>query len=339
MKQRVISKLLFIVFFCNSTHFGFTQSKDSCITKPSEVMVDAGGHKLHMDIQGAGLPVVIFENGSGDFSFIWSLVQPEIAKLTKTVSYDRAGYACSEQGPLPRTSKQICWELHMALKNAGVHAPFILVGQSFGGFIVRAFARYYPNEVAGMILVEAVQEDQRIFMQGDTPMRIRDFAKGRIAPEVQTSFIASPDTSTIFSTMPNEIDPLFKRFPEYIQRRQLWAQSQPPYIPAVQAEMDWSPEDVSNLYQHRNEKEYLLGNMPLIVMTRGKGGFEGRKDSLQLEKERLAAQEQLVHLSSNSKHVIDMNSGHNIHVEDPGAVIEAIKKVLIAVKSGARLKQ
>lgn len=339
MKQRIISKLIFLMAFCYSALFGFTQSKDSCIIKPSEVLVDAGGHKLHMDIQGAGSPVVIFENGSGDFSFIWSLVQPEIAKLTKTISYDRAGFACSEQGPLPRTGRQICWELHLALKNAGVHPPYILVGQSFGGFIVRAFARYYPDEVEGMVLVEAVQEDQKIFMGGDTPMRIRDFAKGRIAPEVQTFFVPSPDTLISSSTMPIDIDPLFKRFPENIQRRQMWAQSQPHYIPAVQAEMDWSPEDVSNLYQHSNAKEYLLGNRPLIVMTRGKGGFEGRKDSLQLEKERLAAQEQLVHLSSNSKYVIDKNSGHNIHVEDPGAVIEAIKEVLIAVKNGVRLKQ
>jgi pimeloyl-ACP methyl ester carboxylesterase len=339
MKQRIISKLIFMTAFCYSADFAFTQSKDSCITKPSEVLVNAGGHKVHMDIQGSGSPVVIFESGSGDFSFIWSLVQPEIAKLTKTVSYDRAGYACSEQGPLPRTGRQICWELHMALKNAGVHPPYVLVGQSFGGFIVRAFARYYPGEVAGMILVEAIHEDQKIFMEGDTPMRIRDFAKGRIAPEVQTFFIPSPDTSTTSSTMSIDTDPLFKRFSGNIQRRQMWAQSQPQYIPAVQAEMDWSPEDVSNLYQHRNAKEYLLGNMPLIVMTRGKGGFEGRKDSLQLEKERLTAQEQLAHLSSNSKHVIDMNSGHNIHVEDPRAVIEAIEEVLIAVKNGARLKQ
>jgi pimeloyl-ACP methyl ester carboxylesterase len=338
MKQRIISKLIFMTAFCHSAFYGFTQLNDSCITKPSEVLVDAGGHKLHMDIQGAGSPVVIFENGSGDFSFIWSLVQPEIAKLTKTVSYDRAGFACSEQGPLPRTGRQICWELHMALKNAGVDPPYILVGQSFGGFIVRAFARYYPGEVEGMVLVEAVQEDQKVFMGGETPMRIRDFAKGRIAPEVQAFFVPSPDTLISSSTMPIDIDPLFKRFPENIQRRQIWAQSQPHYIPAVQAEMDWSPEDVSNLYQHSNAKEYLLGNRPLIVMTRGKGGFEGRKDSLQLEKERLAAQQQLVHLSSNSKAVIDKNSGHNIHVEDPGAVIEAIKEVLIAVKNGDLLK-
>jgi len=266
-------------------------------------------------------------------------VQPEIAKHTKTVSYNRAGYACSEQGPLPRTSRQICWELHTALMNAGVKPPYILVGQSFGSFIVRAFARYYPREVAGMILVEAVQEDQKIFMGGETPMRIRESAKGRVVPEIQTSFSPSFDTSTVSPALSTDIDPLFRKFPEDIQRRQIWAQSQPHFIPAVQAEMDWSPEDVSNLFQHRNEKDYLLGSIPLIVMTRGKGGFDGRMDSLQLEKDRLASQEQLLHLSSNSKHIIDMKSGHNIHVEDPDAVIEAIEEVIAAVKKGGRLKQ
>ena len=71
-------------------------------------MIDAGGHKLHMNIMGDGKPAVIMENGSGDFSFIWSLVQPAVAKFTKIVSYNRAGYAWSEPGPTPRTGRQIC---------------------------------------------------------------------------------------------------------------------------------------------------------------------------------------------------------------------------------------
>src|ERR1043166_9609781 len=75
------------------------------------VLINAGGHKLHPNIEGKGSPTVLFENGSGDFSFIWSFVQPEVSKFTKTVSYDRAGYAWSEQGPEPRTSRQICFEL------------------------------------------------------------------------------------------------------------------------------------------------------------------------------------------------------------------------------------
>jgi pimeloyl-ACP methyl ester carboxylesterase len=291
-----------------------------------------------LNIQGTGSPTVIFENGSGDFSFIWSFVQPEVSKFTKTVSYDRAGYAWSDPGPTPRTSEQICWELHTALTNAKIPPPYILVGQSFGGFLARAFARYYPKEIAGIVLVEAVQEDQKIFMGGDTPQRIRDFAKGRVVPGVQTFFATTTDTSNEKIILNTEIDPLFNKFPDSIKKMQIWAQSQSQFIKAVQAEMDWSPEDVANIYQHKDETAYKLGSIPLIVLTRGKGGFDGRADSLELEKERLQAQDALVLLSTNSKHIIDMNSGHNIHVEDPAIVIKSIKEVFIAATKHTHLK-
>ena len=330
----VLLLLQLIIFYKSNAQYKNALNKDIPM---QGILVDGGGHKLHLNIEGNGSPSVIFENGSGDFSFIWSLVQPEIAKITKTVSYDRAGYAWSEPGPIPRTSKQICWELHTALINAGIRPPYILVGQSFGGFLVRAFARYYPKEVAGMVLVEAVQEDQKIFMGGETPQRIRDFAKGRVVPDVQTSFTAQPDTSKI-SILNTEIDPLFDKFPDSIRKMEAWAQSQPQFIQAVQAEMDWSPEDVADIYQHKGEPPYMLGDMPLIVLTRGKGGFDGRADSLELEKERLQAQNGLADLSANSKHIVDMNSGHNMHVEDPATVITAIKEVFLAASKHTSLK-
>lgn len=331
----------FLLIICNcflNADFLQAQGVTSFANSIPGIMVDAGGHKLHLNIQGKGSPTVVFENGTADFSFIWALVQPSIAKFTTTVSYDRAGYAWSQPGPLPRTSKQICFELHMALHNAGIKPPYILVGQSFGGFLVRNFARYYPAEVAGMILVEAVQEDQKIFMGSDTPHLIREFAKGRTVPDVQTNFTPQPDTLQQ-TTLNTEMDPLFKKFADSIQQMQVWAQSQPQFINAVKAEMDWSPEDVADMYNHRGEEEYMLGNMPLIVLTRGKGGFDGRTDSLELEHERLNAQNKLATLSSNSEHIIDMNSGHNIHVEDPDAVIDAIKKVYAAATKHIALKQ
>ncbi|HLX90857.1 MAG TPA: alpha/beta hydrolase [Puia sp.] len=335
MKRSIFVFLLIIFQYCPFVILA--QIHDSNDTHSPGVLVDAGGHKLHLYIRGKGSPTVIFENGSGDFSFIWTLVQPEVSKFTKTVSYDRAGYAWSEQGPFPRTSKQICFELHTALKNKGINPPYILVGQSFGGFIVRAFARYYPKEVAGMVLVEAVQENQKIFMGGDTPRLIREFATGRITPEPQTFFKPQQDTSTQKPALNTEIDPLFDKLPDSVRKMQIWAQSQPQFIKAVQGEMEWSPEDVANLYSHKGENEYVLADMPLIVITRGKGGYEGRADSLQLEKERLNAQEELVHLSTNSKHIIDMNSGHNVHVEDPNVVIASIKDVFVAVSRHLKL--
>ena len=103
--------------------------------------------------------------------------------------------------------------------------------------------------------------------------------------------------------------------------------------------MDWSSEDVEDMYKHKDESLYKPGNMPLIVISCNKGGFDQRADSLQLENERLHAQDELVKLSFNSKHVIDMNSAHNIHVEDPATVIAAIKKVYTSVTKHIPLKQ
>src|SRR4051812_7799798 len=123
--------LLIITFLFARLSFLQGQNIPNLTDSMPGILVDAGGHKLHLNIQGKGSPAVIFENGSADFSFIWTLVQPEVAKFTKTVSYDRSGYAWSESGPMPRTSKQICFELHTALNNAGIHPPYILVGQSF----------------------------------------------------------------------------------------------------------------------------------------------------------------------------------------------------------------
>jgi pimeloyl-ACP methyl ester carboxylesterase len=314
----------------------YSQTHGPNYIPPTGILSDAGGHKLHLDPQGKGSPTVVFENGTGDFSFIWSFVQPEVAKFTGTVSYDRAGYAWSDPGPMPRTGKQMCLELHTALANAGIHPPYILVGQSFGGFVVRAFARYYPKEVVGIVLVEAIQEDQRIFMGGDEPKKIRDFAKGRAAPPPQSSFTA--DTVGEAQTLNSEIDPPLDKLPASVQKMQIWAQSQPSLMKAVGGEMDWSPEDVADLYKHKGEPGYTFGNMPLIVLTRGRGGYDGRKDSVQLENERLGAQKDLTHLSTNSKQVIDMNSGHNIHVEDPAVVISAIKEVFVAATKHSHLK-
>lgn len=109
---------------------------------------------------GIGNPTVILEAGWGDVSIEWRAVQPPIAKFARVCSYDRAGYGGSDPGPMPRTSLQIATELHTLLRNAGETQPYILVGSSFGGYNVRVFNGLYPNEVAGIVLADATQEDQ-----------------------------------------------------------------------------------------------------------------------------------------------------------------------------------
>jgi pimeloyl-ACP methyl ester carboxylesterase len=332
-------KSFFYFFFFVLSASTFSQSASIKMNVPMhDLLIDAGGHKLHLNVTGNGSPTVIFENGSGDFSFIWSLVQPQVSEFTKSISYDRAGYAWSESGPMPRTAHQLSFELHTALENAGVKPPYILVGQSFGGFIVRAFARHYPKEVAGMVLVDVVPENGRILI-GGKPTRIREFASGRPEPAPQ-QFFKSAYNEMIDSSAAAQatIEPPLDRLPDSIQKLQLWAQVQKKYIEASSAEMEWSPEDVANLYKHQGESAYKLGNIPLIVITRGKGGYDGRSDSLELETERLQLQKQLSQLSTNSKFIVDQNSGHNIHLEDPAIVIQCIREVYEAAKNHKRLK-
>ncbi len=112
-----------------------------------------------------------------------------------TASYDRAGYAWSEPGPFPRTGRQIAYELHTALHNAGIKGPYIMVGQSYGGFLVRYFARYYRKEVAGLVLVDALNENEKIVIN-NKGTRVRDMATGRHAPGIQNMVKKDVDTSS-----------------------------------------------------------------------------------------------------------------------------------------------
>jgi hypothetical protein len=127
------------------------------------------------------------------------------------------------------------------------------------------------------------------------------------------------------------------RLPKKMQRWQVWAQSSAVYRREAGNEMNWSPEDVADLYKHQQSPQYWLGNIPLIVLTRGEGGYGDRTDSILLETERLKLQQKLAALSTNSKWIIDKKSGHNIHLEDPSLVIRSIREVFDALKFHKRM--
>jgi pimeloyl-ACP methyl ester carboxylesterase len=325
--------LIMLLFPCSM------KAQDSMYPTAPGKLFDAGGHLLHLNIKGTGGPAVVFENGSGDFSFIWDLVQPAISKITTTVSYDRAGYAWSGEGPVPRTGSQLAYELHTALHRAGIKGPYILVGQSYGGFLVRTFARIYRKEVAGIVLVDALHEDEQI-MINNQPTRIREFAKGRSAPPIDS--ITKKETDTVKENNPlasnTTIEPPLDRLSPEDQKLQLWAQTQYGYYKAVSHEMDWSPEDVASMYQHKGEPDYMLGNIPLIVISKRKGYYGSSPDSAELEKTRIILQIELSHLSTNGRQITDEQSGHNIHLEDPDLVIHSIEQVIKAYKSHSKLE-
>ena len=122
--------------------------------------VDIGGRALYVSCTGTGAPTVVLEAGGGNSADTWAGVQPEIARFTRVCSYDRAGLGRSDPAPAGvRTVQDSVDDLHALLAAAGVSEPIVLVGHSFGGLIVRLYASQYPNEVAGLVLVDGMPPD------------------------------------------------------------------------------------------------------------------------------------------------------------------------------------
>src|SRR4051794_9991798 len=204
---------------------------------PPGKLVDVGGWRLHLDYAGSGGPAVVFSSGSGDFSFDWALVQPEVARFARACAYDRAGDAWSDPGPIPRTMRQDAYELHTLLERAGIAPPYVLVGHSYGGLLVRVYAERYPDEVAGMVLVDPTHEDTVLMMNGKL-VRMRELATGKPVPDVKTRMTgpSRPPTPKELQEFrdfrkfirADRIAPPFDRLPEPSRRLLLWAGSRPP---------------------------------------------------------------------------------------------------------------
>lgn len=291
-----------------------------------------GGQRLFLDCRGKGSPTVILEAGAGDLSFVWALVQDRVAEFTTVCSYDRGGYLWSDPGARPRTYAQLALELHTALDRAGVRQPYILVGQSYGGLVVRGFAKRYPRDVVGMVLVDAVHEDEHI-VYGGAPHLLRAEAKGRPFPEPHiqrdTAFLRMSHDSAVLTSS----DPLpapLDRLPKDAREAWQWAQGQPLYRMTWAAEMDWSPEELARMHEERRANRRSLGSMALTVLARAQGGYDSgmtiSADSLERERRALVAG--LAKLSSRGEVIFAKSAGHNIHLEDPELVVRAIRSVV-----------
>jgi pimeloyl-ACP methyl ester carboxylesterase len=131
-------------------------------------LIDVGGRGLYRTDAGSGGPTVVFEAGLGDSAATWSGVIPAIAATTRVIGYDRANTTAgaSDPAPTPRTAADAVADLHALLDAADAPAPYVLVGHSVGGLFARLYASTYPDEVAGLVLVDASHEEQDIRRQG-----------------------------------------------------------------------------------------------------------------------------------------------------------------------------
>ncbi len=123
-------------------------------------LYDVGGHRLHLDCRGEGSPTVVLSNGLGGSSAQWARIAAPIAETSRVCAYDRAGQGWSDDAVTPRDGAQSAEDLHTLLAVAGEHAPYVLVGHSTGGTFAMTYAARYPDQVAGLVLLDSSSPEQ-----------------------------------------------------------------------------------------------------------------------------------------------------------------------------------
>jgi pimeloyl-ACP methyl ester carboxylesterase len=154
----VVATLLALLFL-GASYQAIATAADRRNYPPPGKLIDVGGYRLHLYCVGEGAPTVVLDALFPGTVSNWAWIQPELARTTRVCAYDRAGLGWSDRGPNPRDARQHAGELHTLLARAGVPGPYVLVGHSLGGLSVRMFADQYPDEVAGMVLIEATNPD------------------------------------------------------------------------------------------------------------------------------------------------------------------------------------
>jgi pimeloyl-ACP methyl ester carboxylesterase len=298
--------------------------RDSRAYPPPGQMVDVGGRRLHLSCTGEGSPTVVFEAGLANMSADWSNVQPRVAATTRACAYDRAGIAWSDGGPSPRDPAQIARELHALLRNTGVPAPYVLAGQSFGGLYVRLFADLYPNEVAGMVLVDASHPDMWARLPPDVtaglvPDRWQGLAYRGLA---RLGFLR------LTSAFPADCG----LAPRQCAEERAWmvsARRQDAYV----AEMGAPDRDA------QVRATQTIGSRPLVVLTASDhSDIFGPHYAAEVESTWREMQDELAALSTDTAHHIVEGATHgSLQTEHAALTSAAIGQVVQAVRTGRPL--
>ena len=310
---------------------GLRRSSRAC--PPPGTMIDLGGRRLHVVSAGEGAPSVVFEAGIAATSVSWSLVLPEIARNARVCAYDRAGLAWSDTDPRPHTLENILADLDFVIARSNLPRPIVLVGHSFGCFVICAWASRNPDAVGGLVLIDPPAPSE---WGEPTPARRRLLKRG-----VRLSYVGGVCArlgivrallSLLSGGAPRVPGTLIKTLGPTAagKLRHLVTQVRklpPEMYPVVQAH--WcDPKCFRALAGHLRvlqEAAAFMGalkalpDVPLAVISSGA-----------LPPDQMEEQRRLTALSSSGRHIVAEHSGHWIQFDEPGLVIGAIRAMLNA---------
>jgi pimeloyl-ACP methyl ester carboxylesterase len=298
---------------------------------PPGRLVDVGGYDLHLYCEGEGSPTVLLETGAGGFSSHWVYVQEEVAEFTRVCAYDRAGLGWSEASPRPRTSDVVVEELHTLLTEADVAGPYVLVGHSLGGVFVRRYAHEFPDEVAGMVLVDSAHAEQEV----RAPEAFQQWREEFEAQAAQQLALGRWLSASGLMALNPELVPGDPHLPAETDEtvRALIVTNPDYFITAGTVR-----ETLGEILEEERAAQVTLGEIPLVVIAAGRpleaDPALGVTEELAEEYTPYwhALQVELSEMSPRGELVIAEESGHNIQIEQPQVVVDAIREVVEAAR-------
>jgi len=311
-------------------------------TQAQSLVEIEGGRKLNLYCIGSGKQTVLFDSGGSDWSVIWGLVQPAVAEKARACTYDRAGLGYSDAGREPRSPIAIVEDMHALIRTAKLDTPLVLVGHSLGGFNVKLYSALYPENVAGMVLVDPSEERQwdRTRAQLRKQFGEKLTARAELLDQSFFSWLIGRYQTCAAETRMGDLDPTsitYRRCSDPV--RELLG----PEIAAERARIQvkgkyqaaQASEVINSIYgDERGSTAYanlfrpgVLGTMPLIVLTHGTYDPDDPLDALS-QAQGIALHRETAKLSRAGSQRVVPNSLHNIEIDAPEAIIDAVREVL-----------
>lgn len=304
--------LVVALIFAGCAYQSISEWNDARNDPPPGQFIDVGGYKLHLYCMGKGMPTVILDALFPGQVSNWIWIQPQIAKTTRVCAYDRAGHGWSDLGPEPRDAKQHARELKTLLEKANVQGLFVLVGHSLGGLYVREFADLFPDQVAGMVLIEGTHPDvwKR---QGMTEGIGADASMLNAAPTLARI--------GFFRVGLFPVPQADAALPEQQRREEQAYFNSVKYFENLRAVNNSFPVALQQVRETKN-----IGNKPLAIVV-GTASENSQGVALEL-------QDELSKLSTNSKAYFVEGATHSGLVDDERFADETAKAILRVVEAG-----
>jgi pimeloyl-ACP methyl ester carboxylesterase len=306
--------VILVLFALGGGYETISQATDPAVAMRGQ-LVDVGPYRLHLECTGSRGPTVILEPGGGGSAASMGLIAPSVARDSRVCVYDRAGRGWSDPAASPPDGAQIATDLHKLLERAHVPGPYVLAGHSFGGLYVRTYAAKYPEEVAGLVLIDSTAAHSSPV----SPQKAGSYSVlkhvSSLAATTSRLGVGHVIADSDFSGLP----------PRYRDDARATA--------ATGKEMGGFLDEfgVANRSEAEAGRLRNLNAKPLIVLTA----------ELENSKGWMAAQNETVTLSTNSLHRVVSGATHASFLENPdhaAAVTHAIHDVAVSVRTGEPLR-